>query len=1159
MSSESTCRECGTAIPADGPGEFCAQCLLGLGLNKPEDQPESASNPVEQDPDSSKLPHESESLRGAASGFSSLTEKSGDRVGRYRLLEEIGHGGCGVVYMAEQEKPVRRKVALKVIKLGMDTRQVVARFEAERQALALMDHPNIAKVLEAGATETGRPYFVMELVSGIKITDYCDQNHLTTRQRLDLFIQVCRAIQHAHQKGIIHRDIKPSNVLVTTQDGMAVPKVIDFGIAKATQGRLTDQTFFTAFEQFLGTPAYMSPEQTDAGGLDIDTRSDIYSLGVLLYELLTGKTPFDTRELIASGLDEMRRTIRELEPVKPSTRLAQEFLAADKVGRVTPCAPPGQTTPSEDGAHGVTRPTAKSEIESASSPRRLPTKELIHLLRGDLDWIVMKCLEKDRARRYETASGLARDIERHLNNEPVLARPPSTAYRTQKFVRRNKLVVTAAAAIATVLVLGVLVSAWQAVRAAREARLAESEGARARLAAETLGQNLYVADVGLAFQAWESGNAGRARELLEQQRPRNGETDLRGFEWYYLNELCRTQELFTFPPGPEPIFGLACSPDGRLAAVGQQNGKVRLLDIVGRRDAGWLQAPDWEKPGSSAAYSVAFSPDGKRLIATSVTKRRLDLWDVQSQRYEGALVGHTNDVIGAQFSPDGQLIVSTACELYNRTNPGQIFLWDAHTRARLFALSVPAANSWRPAFSPDGRLLATPHSDGTIILWDLTQRERLKRTFGPHRDIVSCVCFSPDGKQFATASMDQTVRLWNVGDGQEYLVGWHNAPVDCVVFSRDGRWLASSSRDHTVKLWEARDLSKSPVIFRGHSGRIWSLDFSPDSQTLVSGSLDRTVRLWDVGALQNETILNRDSAVLGLRFSPDGLLTGRSQGGRFLVRDLVSGRLVAELPTSDAFFSPNGELLVAIMATNSFSVWNTRDFTLLTNVQTEAKLERPPCFSPDGQLLAIRRSSNAVEFRDTSDWQLHHLWKPGEGGKNTSEDLVYSAISYTMIGLGFSPDGELLALASGDGSVRIYALSSRRQVRRLQTGLKRLNNLAWLPHSRTLAVASRLDSTVQLWDLARQDHKVLNSEAGNVFAIAVSPDSKTLAVGTQDGTVVLWNLRTLRQMATLKAHLTYVGGLAFSPDGQILVSQAGDGVRVWRGATAVEGSERSKK
>ena len=1119
MASGDKCRECGTAIPADSPAGFCPQCLLGLGL-------EGVHEPEEQSPNSLEPPIEAVELSSEGGSAAPSTEKAGDRIGRYRLLEEIGHGGCGVVYMAEQEEPVRRKVALKVIKLGMDTRQVVARFEAERQALALMDHPNIAKVLDAGATDTGRPYFVMELVGGVKITDYCDEKQLTTHQRLDLFIQVCRAIQHAHQKGVIHRDIKPSNVLVATQDGAPVPKVIDFGIAKATQGKLTDDTVFTAFEQFLGTPTYMSPEQAQLGSLDVDTRSDIYSLGVLLYELLTGTTPFDTKELAAAGLDEIRRTIREQDPVRPSTRLSTML-----TGELTPTAQRRQT----------------------EAPK------LIHLLRGDLDWIAMKCLEKDRTRRYETANGLARDIERHLNNEPVLARPPSAAYRTQKFVRRNKLLVTAAAAIATVLVLGVLVSAWQAFRAAREARLAESEGARAKLAAETLGQNLYVADVGLAFQAWESGNAGRARELLEQQRPRNGETDLRGFEWYYLNELCRPQELFTFPPGPEPIFGLACSPDGRFAAAGQQNGKVRLLDIVGRRDAGWLQAPDWENPGSSAAYSVAFSPDGKRLVATSVTKRRLDLWDVQSQRYEGALVGHTNDVIGAQFSPDGQLIVSTACELYNRTNSGQIFLWDAHTRARLFALSVPAANSWKPAFSPEGRLLATPLSDGTIILWDLTQRERLKRTFGPHRDIVSCVCFSPDGKQFATASMDQTVRLWNVGDGQEYLVGWHNAPVDCVVFSRDGRWLASSSRDHTVKLWEARDLSKPPVIFHGHSGRIWSLDFSPDSQTLVSGSLDRTVRLWDVGAWQNETILNRDSAALGLRFSPDGRLTGRSQGGRFLVRDLVSGRLVAELPTSDAFFSPNGELLVAIMATNSFSVWNTRDFTLLTNVQTEAKLERPPCFSPDGQLLAIRRSSNAVEFRDTSDWQLHHLWKPGEGGKNTSEDLVYSAISYTMIGLGFSPDGELLALASGEGSVRIYALSSPRQVRRLQTGLKRLNNLAWLPHSRTLALASRLDSTVQLWDLARQDHKVLNSEAGNVFAIAVSPDSKTLAVGTQDGTIVLWNLRTLRQMATLKAHLTYVGGLAFSPDGQILVSQAGDGVRVWRGATSVEGSERSKK
>jgi serine/threonine protein kinase len=356
-----------------------------------------------------------------------LTEKPGDKIGRYKLLQQIGEGGCGVVYMAEQEEPVRRRVALKVIKLGMDTKSVIARFEAERQALALMDHPNIAKVLDAGATETGRPYFVMELVRGIKITDYCDQSKLSTRERLDLFVQICRAIQHAHQKGIIHRDIKPSNILITVNDGVPVPKVIDFGIAKATQGRLTDKTLFTAFEQFIGTPAYMSPEQAEMTSLDIDTRSDIYSLGVLLYELLTGKTPFDANELLQAGLDEMRRTIREIEPPKPSTRLSIMLDA---------------------------------ERTTTASHRQTDPPQLIHLVRGDLDWIVMKSLEKDRARRYETANALVADINRHLNNEPVVARPPSALYRFQKSLRRNKRSFTIVAAVACSLVIGLSVSKW---------------------------------------------------------------------------------------------------------------------------------------------------------------------------------------------------------------------------------------------------------------------------------------------------------------------------------------------------------------------------------------------------------------------------------------------------------------------------------------------------------------------------------------------------------------------------------------------------------------------------------------------------------------------------------------------------------------------------
>jgi serine/threonine protein kinase len=384
-------------------------------------------------------------LSSAASRASSPMEKPGDWIGRYKLLQQIGVGGCGVVYMAEQEEPVRRRVALKVIKLGMDTKSVIARFEAERQALALMDHPNIAKVLDAGATDTGRPYFVMELVRGTKITDYCDQQNLSTRDRLDLFIKVCQAIQHAHQKGIIHRDIKPSNILVTINDGVPLPKVIDFGIAKATQGKLTDQTVFTAFEQFIGTPAYMSPEQAEMSSLDIDTRSDIYSLGVLLYELLTGQTPFDAKMLLQAGLDEIRRTIREEEPARPSTRLSTML-----AGELTTTARRRQTEP----------------------------PKLIHLVRGDLDWIVMKALDKSRARRYETANGFAADVQRHLNNEPVQASPPGRLYKFKKLVRRNRFIFVAAGAVVAALVIGLGVATWMFFKEQEAHKQAEAERQR---------------------------------------------------------------------------------------------------------------------------------------------------------------------------------------------------------------------------------------------------------------------------------------------------------------------------------------------------------------------------------------------------------------------------------------------------------------------------------------------------------------------------------------------------------------------------------------------------------------------------------------------------------------------------------------------------------
>jgi serine/threonine protein kinase/Tol biopolymer transport system component len=601
-------------------------------------------------------------------------ETCGSFIGRYKLLQEIGEGGFGRVFMAEQTEPVHRKVALKIVKAGMDTREVIARFEAERQALALMDHPNIARVLDAGATDAGRPYFVMELVNGIPITNYCDRERLPTAQRLQLFMQVCHAVQHAHQKGVIHRDLKPTNILVTVIDGEPVPKIIDFGVAKALGQKLTEKTLFTAFQTMIGTPAYMSPEQAELSGVDVDTRSDIYSLGVLLYELLTGVTPFDAETFHKAALDEVRRIIREVEPPKPSTRL-QALVAADERKLKTP---------------GDRQLTAE-EIR-ASSRRLLRIKETIRLMHGDLDWIVMKCLEKDRTRRYEAPEALLEDVQRHLRDEPVRARPPSTAYRLQRFARRHRGALAATTVVLVIVVAALVFNMNQVRRGAERVRQAEAKG---------------------GSRATVPGIRGPAGEPL-----------LRG--------IASVETDAALSPDETMLAYISAVPDGDLVVRDLATGDIRNLTQSEQHAPGIFEI---------CPSVFVWSPDSKRIAY---------LWaggpELEFSLRLAAAHGHEVKVLkpetpGVKFYPedwtaDGKQVL---CWLVRKGQPSSLVLVGADT-GEIRELTIDAgARPDHPRLSPDNRYVVFAQRETgdpktakrNIHLLDLQTSKTTQLTFWP--------------------------------------------------------------------------------------------------------------------------------------------------------------------------------------------------------------------------------------------------------------------------------------------------------------------------------------------------------------------------------------------------------------------------------------------
>jgi WD40 repeat protein/serine/threonine protein kinase len=907
----------------------------------------------------------------------------------------------GTVYKAEQRSPIKRTVALKVIRLGMDTADILARFESERQALARMNHANVARVLDAGVDDRGSPYFAMEYVPGVPITEFADRHKLSIRQRLELFKQVCDAIAHAHTKSLLHRDIKAGNVLAYMDDRKPAVKVIDFGIAKALTGdRLTERTLNTQQGLAVGTYESMSPEQAD-GSPDIDTRTDVYSLGVLLYELLTGAKPFDEQVLRRAAEHEIRRMIREVDPPRPSTRLTGL----------------GETA------------------QTIAAARQQQVDVLSRQLRRELDWIPLKAMRKERDRRYASPLALAEDIQNYLDAKPLVAAPDSVAYRLNKLIRRNKALITALAAVFVVLLLGVAATSVGFVAQSR----ARAEAERER---EQTAREAYFAAISAATAALDQSEIQLARQLLGETPPA-----MRGWEWAYLQAQTDTssltlsghsapvvgvefspdvRELVTRSSGGTIVFSAATgaelrrgnvvsdiavtSPDGKRLAAGSQDNTARVWDastgktiVTLRGHQGPVRAVAFSANGAMLATgsddqtarvwdaasgaqvavlrgqrlpvrSVAFSPDGSR-VAAGAADAVVRLWEVSGGRLIGEFRGHADAVLSVAFSPDGTRLAAGSEDMTAR-------VWDIPTPTT--GISV--------AFSPDGRRLATVAGNAARV-WDVASGTQLAELRG-HEAVARAATFSPDGSHLATASDDKTARLWDVATGRKLLVlRGHKQPLTTLAFSADGARLVTAGRDNTQRMWDTADGREIRVMGAGKSDEpdptraAWSaaVAFSADGKQLATASETKPgearIQLRDAATCErtggwpsnmgtNEPLAQFEGLIDAIAFSPDGKrLAIASFGGR--VFDLGTGQRALILSgyrqrVRAIAFSPDGTRLVTGSDDHTVRLWNAETGRPLLVLRGHDSAVTSVAFSPDGTQLASASEDQAVRIWDTA-------------------------------------------------------------------------------------------------------------------------------------------------------------------------------------------------
>jgi WD40 repeat protein/tRNA A-37 threonylcarbamoyl transferase component Bud32 len=1065
-----------------------------------------------------------------------LTEAPGTVIGRYKLLEKLGEGGFGAVWAAEQKRPVKRRVALKIIKLGMDTKQVVARFEAERQALALMDHPNIAKVLDAGSTDAGRPYFVMELVKGVPIIEYCDQVKLSIQDRLDLFIKVCHAIQHAHQKGIIHRDIKPSNILITLHDGVPVPRIIDFGIAKATQQELTEMTIYTQHHQFIGTPAYMSPEQAEMSELDIDTRSDIYSLGVLLYELLTGRTPFDARELMQSGIDQMRKIIREQEPQRPSTKFA----------------------------------TLQIEEQSTTATHSTDSPRLISLLRGDLDWIVMKCLEKDRVRRYETANGLGLDVGRHLRNEPVVARPPTAVYQFQKAWRRNRVVYTAAGMVVASLVIGISLSVWQAwlaIDAHREAEYARYIS-QIRLAAANLtqGNQNSAQDALLAtppeYRNWEWGHlVGEAWPpdidpdswTVSSRKPDDPVSEVwRGAtaratvslpfqNFAVLNRIAFRKDgrrVFTSPGdgnvyiwdaktgGPQDSFevsdslimALAVNFDDTFIAVGDTNRVTSLLNTETGEILWTYPMPSGTPVNARIPVNALwFSPDD-RYVAVAYQPGDVDVLDAESGQRVGGFTEHSSEVESIQFFPDGRSIISASQD-------GSVRVWDLETGQETEDFKLAPYDGRKgisvQAINPTNlEEVATGGFGGALFLWNRVTGKRIDLPRGG--DEITHLSFSHDGSCLFLVEGEKTIRVLDRTSGTELAVIPSSNQFHQIAISEDNERILTASRSHRYRIWSPVHMNPnaSDTLSNAHEDIVIQAAFNSDGDRIVTASFDKTAKVWDAASQELLVVLRGHThELIKADFSPDGqrVVSVDSHGTTRVWEWATRQELFQQEFSSDRFFrsaEANDGLrgflteFVAGFSSNPFSPSSIHPKVVVNSEQ--GMLVRHGIDGGDSFLLM------------------------------GSTDVGWPAIS---------PKGHLVAaMTDANDVIKVWDLKTG-DLKYSLTGHDGMTFWAEFSRDSTRIVTGSMDRTAIVWDATNGKELVeLRGHKALVSVARFSPDGERIATSGMDNESMIWNAETGDLLSTLKGPERRTTNVEFNPNPnvpRVLTTGLDNIVRIW--------------